>query len=908
MTSAIANGNDGLSINRPSVYDVEAQYEKILRLRDDIFADKHPKLKPLKQVTPDSKPSVPTPSLVNGVHKPASIVSIPAQNSATRVHPFQSVAPTPKSSAVLSRQNAVSGSSGIDPIFLKKSDVLVRAEIQQKRQRIERTLDEQLIQKRVHARQNVLDEYALPDFNVTEVLRKAQEIVKPVKVLVQNTADRIASSSDSFDENTFYSSQMDSLSEGTDPPAKKAVEAEGREGMSPQPMDIDSGDADELASSRSQKRTSDFTLEKDPFPKGPMSQGPTSQGPTSQGPMSQQEQIARLEEEIRRLQGQVHRKTPPNAQENEIPDEPPYSPPDVRASPQVHPNANPTYTSIAQHNQRQAQPRRSSKALEPQAREFLRHAEAAASPVSSDVRIVRNHITSPLAPQPARVSPLAVAKEPPLSQVRNNRQQNGDGLAGLEAGSNRRSPNQPVQTINSRKRRRGTNSGEAARNVAARREAASPEIRIKPEPISPQPHPAALGAWRPPRREEVHRPVVVDTASPRQAPVERIVQQPQRSERQEPMYAIDQGRPLTPNGYGSGRYVEVREDPDPRRVVSARKVRAPMSPGAQYFGAQPSSARAASQVFLPQSTYDTRQNRSSSQVYMPQVSQDLGRQQRAPIPPLSLSAYVPQSPSPLPHQIQRPSPRQGSVAMAPPPRRIVVDQYGNRFVEAPAPALSERHVSAVPVPRPSEYEPRYEPPMRAPITRQPSTDVVCSDPRYVQRPPSPASPRYIEYPPQAPPGRAGSMVYLDNDRHHERAAPAPRRTDSGMVHYIDYPPTARLEEVSRPREVVRMSSVRPVGNPYEIPRDQLSRVPSVRPEQARIVNLSGRRDDVSQDSRHVSIRPEAIYTRPSGAALEERPQYQYVPEPQGPRYVTSGSYDDGLVFEAPGSAGRRIVQ
>lgn len=891
MTTAIANGNDGLASDGPSVYDVEAQYEKILRLRDDIFADKHPKLKLLKQVPPVSKASAPAPSLVNGVPKPSPKASVPAQNGASRAHISQVVAPAPKSSAIQPKQNAVPGSSGIDPIFLKKSDVLVRAEIQQKRQRIERALDEQLIQKRVHARQNVLDEYALPDFNVSEVLRKAQEIVKPVKVLVQNTADRIASSSDSFDENTFYSSQMDSLSEGTDPLAKKPVEAERQEGMSPQPMDIDSGDADEPASSRSQKRISDSTSERDPI---------------SKGPISQQEQIAQLEEEIRRLKGQDHRKIPANAQENEIPDEPPYSPPDVRASPPIQPNTNLASASIAQQTHRQARPRRSSKALEPQAREFLRHAEAAASPVPNDVRIVRNHITSPLAPQPARVSPLAVAKEPPLSQVRNNRQQNRDGPAGLEAGSNRRSPNQPVQTINSRKRRRGTNSGEAGRNVAARREAASPEIRIKPEPISPQPHPAALGAWRPPRREEVHRPVVIDTASPRQAPVERIIQQPQRSERHEPMYAIDQGMPSTPNGYGNERYIEVREDPDPRRVVSARKVRAPMSPGAQYFGAQTHSVRAASQVFLPQSAYDPRQNRSSSQMYVPQVSQDIGRQQRAPIQPLPLSAYAPQSPSPLPQHIQRPSPRQGSIAMAPPPRRIVVDQYGNRFVEASAPALSERHVSAVPVPRSNEYEPRYEQPVRAPITRHPSMDVVYGDPRYVQRPSSPASPRYIEYPPQAPPGRAGSIIYLDNDRPPER--PAQRRTDSGMVHYIDYPPTARLDEVSRPREVVRMPSVRPMGNPYEIPRDQMSRVPSVRPEQARIVSLGGRRDDVSQDSRQVSMRPEAIYTRPSVPGMEERPQFQYVPEPQGPRYVTSGSYDDGLVFEAPRSAGRRIVQ
>ncbi len=125
-----------------------------------------------------------------------------------------------------------------------------------------------------------------------------------------------------------------------------------------------------------------------------------------------------------------------------------------------------------------------------------------------------------------------------------------------------------------------------------------------------------------------------------------------------------------------------------------------------------------------------------------------------------------------------------------------------------------------------------------------------------------------------------------------------------MVHYIDYPPTARLAEVPRPREVVRMSSVRPMGDQYEVPREQMSRGPSVRPEQARIVSLGGRRDDI----RQLSVRPEAMYARQPGPAVEERPQYQYVPEIQAQRYGTGVTYDDGVVFEAPRSGGRRIVE
>ena len=902
--AVVASSKDGLASDHPSTSDVAGQYQKILKLRDDVFAGKHPSLKLLKQVPPISKPPVtaqPLPtSTANGYTTPTTEVPAPVKNGTSRTYPSQNIASAPKPSAVQPMNRAVPGSSGLDPIFLKKSDVLVRAETEQKRQRIERALDEQLIQKRAIARQNILEEHALPDFDITEVLRKAHEIVKPVKVMNQPATDRHISSSDSFDENTFYSSQMDSFSEGTDRSNNKPIEAAEEQADGPQAMEIDSVNVDEPASSRSQDQ----------------SRHPVEENyATPQKPLSQQDQIARLEEELRRLKGQNKtadaQKTPPATREEEAAEEPPYSPPDVRASPSAQIGQHHISTSNIEQNQSQAMPRRSSKALVPQAREFLQRNVVAPPPVSNDMRIVRNHITSPLAPQPARVSPLATTKEPLVPHTRNNRQQNREPGAVEEAMGRRNSPNQPIPPVNSRKRRRRNNSVENTRNVVARREAASPEVRIKEEPVSPRQYPTALGAWRPPVREEVPRPIVLDNASPRPIPAERIDQPSRRYEHQDRAYSLGQGRPLTPSGYGPGRYVEVRQASDLRRVVSAKQLRAPVSPVAYSSGTQPYQVRAASQIYLPQPSQDPRQPQVDTQMHLSQVGQDSARRYRASAQPPPMSTYGPErSPSPPFRQSQRSPPRQGSIAMAPPPRRIVIDQYGNRFVEAPAPAVAERQVSTVPVALPSEYEPRYEQPVRASVIRAPSVDVSYGEPRYTQRPSSPTSPRYIEYPPQgppqAPPGRARSIVYLDNDRHHEgHTAP---RADNSMVHYIDYPQSARLEGISRPREVTRMSSVRPMPSQYEIPREQISRIPSVRPEEGRVVSLGSRREDFPQVSRQVSVRPEEVYMRQPMPLTEERPRYRYVQDPQEQRYAANGSYEDGLVFEANRAVGRRIVQ
>ena len=195
------------------------EYEKLIKLRNDVFANNHPPPKlprqsdglsiPSSASGPSFLPPVSSSRMTNGTHPSSQVSNAASAQVAANSHVAKPLSNSfkPKSPNNQNVLTPAPGSSGIDPIFLTKSDVLVRAEIQQKRQRIERALEEQIHQKR---KQKNVDQEALPDFNATEVLRKAQELVKPVKTYEKSRANGAASSSDSFDEKTFYSSQVES--------------------------------------------------------------------------------------------------------------------------------------------------------------------------------------------------------------------------------------------------------------------------------------------------------------------------------------------------------------------------------------------------------------------------------------------------------------------------------------------------------------------------------------------------------------------------------------------------------------------------------------------------------------------------------------------------------------------------
>ena len=561
---AVALLSNGLDSTAPQPnYDTE--YEKILTLRDEVFADKHPRLKSLKKAPATAPAGLP---VVLGTNGASAIVSTdPTQNG---VSATSSAYAAPTTNSTSQRAPTSLPVSDFDPILLTKGPALVREEMLRKRRAIEQSLRDQISHKRQFSRQKLLQEEELPNFNVTQVLERAHNIVKPVRFAEAKIANRPASSSESFDENDYYSSQVNSWTTtepDRDASPKKQPSSKGREPSGTQAMDIDIVEADQQASSRSQPVPNLTTSKKDEA-------------------AAQAARIAELEEKLRlatEKNANLSRvQTPP--QEGVI-EEPEYSPPDVQ-QPSLVPQAQSHVSTLnADRDQlREPAPRRSSRPLPPQSREYAARNEPVPSPIQNDMRIVRNHITSPLAPQPARVSPLAVAKAPPVSQVREPQQNERRGpravapttTAPTNTGAEGVSPDQPVQALMSRKRRRGKNSGEMLRNVVPRRENLSPEVRIKEEPVSPQLRTTAPEAWRPPRTEEVRRPVYVDTISPQRRFSDQAGSALRKSDRLAQAQPSESGRPFSPterrNSHRNSHLIEISDEPDLRKIATTRQV------------------------------------------------------------------------------------------------------------------------------------------------------------------------------------------------------------------------------------------------------------------------------------------------------------------------------------------------
>ncbi|KAL8774336.1 MAG: hypothetical protein Q9209_001087 [Squamulea sp. 1 TL-2023] len=821
-----------------------SQYEKIMEIRDQVFAGTHPRLKLLDPVDQQKQkaPAVLS-QLPSTLCEPGNTLHpvLPAPTGIPpSLHPQSDKQSSNSSSALI-------GASGIDPIFLTKSDVLLRAETQQKRQRIERLLTDQAKEKQNSSKQKAFDHDDLPDFNVTEVLRKAQEIVKPVKFAEISGANGNASASDSFDENTFYSSQMnDSTPEPADrsestrkapPPqnchfflrgedcpyrehckyAHDSTMLPNDQGSNVQVRAVNNGNADTHASLGAANAGQQHPSDK----------------PTAPEPISQAERIARLEAELMALRGEQSDSSArslvvntSNAEEAQAAqeEESVYSPPDA-----VPPKTNKTLSHSARRKnawqqRRDAAPAEGSKResrREKVAREKAAR-EGARSPIIDEGRVVRNHITSPLAPQPARVSPLAVAKAPQISQAQNGRGQ--------------------TQLSNPKKRRREPEAGAGVRNVVARREPASPEIRIKEEPISPPPLRFAEVAdrWEPRQRANEPGPIYVDGASPRYQEQENLVYRSNAIDRPAPRYILDDYRESAPQMH----------EPDLRRVVSTRQARASLAGNERYGSPQPPPARAVSQIYLPRQEHEMpRHYRTSIQ----------------------------------PEQVQfddrdvAPSPRfrEVSTMMAPPPRRIVVDQHGNQFYE--------QEVAPMPRPRQSSMAPlvRAAPPEQTigvagtghPAARIPPAADSGKESRYIRRGPSPPSPSYIEY---ASPNHVRQAVNRDAEMYYSNE---PQHRHGEGVRTVEYgppPASGRFEEMRPMEGISRVSSVRPVGSHYEGGPDRIARVQSVLPEGRRVVSLGG--EMLAQGTRHMSIRPDDPYVRPVEYAAARR---QFYPGPNG---------------------------
>ncbi|TKA78194.1 hypothetical protein B0A49_05197, partial [Cryomyces minteri] len=212
-------------------------YEKLLRLQDDVLLGKHPYYKlpatAIEQVVPRSIPSLaasaPRPTS-NGSTNGVAAYNQPVTNGGTVISPDTSLRQNgtthvfPPASPFVHKppttQRLFVGKpplTGIDPIFLTKSDTLARAETQLKRQRLERALSDQVAQRKNFSREKdgVLE--AASRLDLSMILHAAWELVKPVSGL-QPITGRQSGASDSFDENSYYSSQANEWSSSESAP------------------------------------------------------------------------------------------------------------------------------------------------------------------------------------------------------------------------------------------------------------------------------------------------------------------------------------------------------------------------------------------------------------------------------------------------------------------------------------------------------------------------------------------------------------------------------------------------------------------------------------------------------------------------------------------------------------------
>ena len=315
------------------------EYEKILKLRDEVFAGSHPRLAVPAHALRNLSPHLAQLTTQAPLAVPPTFPTSTAPNSVLGQQAADR-RPSPAINGVSPSAQQPNAVSEFNPVLLTKSDDLLRAEIVLKRQRLEKTLRDQFEQKRLDSRKKPASAEAKPDFDVSSLLAKAIEDTKP------STSKDDADASDSFDENSFYSSRApDSTPE--------------RGAPSPSQEEEDDFAADAPSGRRVQSAVMGAPLNADADDDGYVPPEPNVE-------------MSGMDDE---------------EEEGE------YSPPEAMEQDLVVPEPGPSNMQDGR---------------DPRGRPLRRYSEI---DEGGNMRIVRNHITSPAAPQPSRVSPLAFAKD-----------------------------------------------------------------------------------------------------------------------------------------------------------------------------------------------------------------------------------------------------------------------------------------------------------------------------------------------------------------------------------------------------------------------------------------------------------------------------------------------------------------
>lgn len=801
------------------------EYERILKISDEIFSGTHPRLKVPQHVL--RKPGARLGQ--NGASTPvaaknksdALVADVPSETSSAPYNFQPSSAsgnlpfPTPPN-APPSTRLAPKPASEINPILLTKSDDLVRAELGLQRQRLERTLRDQLELRKQESKQKPSAQDTKPDFDVSEVLKQAQEIVRPVSL---TDPSETAGQNDSFDDNSYYSSKAPDSPPMGDQPTPSPINPVAAPAPPPdmtvmeiynevqQRMKTSGGLSQEEIYAEVAQRMIELKRLEALNQLGPEQERRSDHVADSHIPDTQKH--------LHPSHPETHHQ-PRDVQQAEAAEEAEYSPPMTMAPP------------IDDREQQRGGVSTSSKIrYNDRTQDFYEPA----SP--RNVRVIRNHITSPAAPRPSRVSPLAMPKVPQVQHHHGEPAFESERIYS-DPESGRASPNGPVSQLTPRKRRKMNDRGAEAQRISYRKQNdGTPATYIKAEPVSPPPFaddPAIRG------QPNAQRPVYIDVESPHYSPV---LERPDASGRV-PVSEVEsyhdafaaQGPSRSESRISSRR--PPRDDTDLRRVASLQYARQADYPRG-YVDTDPRDVRAASYAYVErrapeQSRYYERIQPAPSSRY---VTYD--EYQR----PVYRDQYYEES---LPAQI-----------VPTPQRRYVYDEHGNEYEMIP----SQRSQPMPPPPRPISRGPPSKgeiyddrvPPGAPSVRAQSVIQDPYSDRRYVQEmhPPQPVYRRmasdYVR--PVASERRSYAMPM-------EGGEPYSRSGSVQVPEYLPRRPTY-VDEHGQPQErIISTASVRPVPARYEEPREAVQRVSSVHP---------------GAPSREVSVY------------MEERPLGNYVEQP-----------------------------
>jgi hypothetical protein len=856
-------GTDGTPLTAEDLREI-LEYEKIVQFRDAVLAGIHPRVKiPSHLIGKQTNRNTSSPSLSTPHTNPPSQSTTWApgtyhdNNSPYRNNKSPSNYRTPGGHVQMASK------SEINPILLEKSDDLIRAELQLQRQRLERALREQIEQQRLAKMALDKTSESLPNFDLTEVLSEALAIVHPV------TAARVealidASASDSFDERTFYSSQHDSPTPSSSPQSQKGVvEARSHDlAAVKQPTEFITSqnqvDQDVVMTGVSLSKDN-YAQAHSKVQKAPYQQSRTSQ--LGEQPLQVGKSLSN---------GTDYYQNGPRGQNQE------------KHNTATAPNQPSSRDSIGMGSRKAVDQRTPQNAVS--------HIFQRENGDKPDSPVIRAHNLSPVAPQPARVSPLATAREPPIlrSEFPPTDEAQPAQVAALRTkASGYSSTDSSPKGVKDSGKKKNKKEKRKKRKASSNENAAdTPESPyIKPEPRSPSPF-AVAPLPRPQKRQRQmgHFAAELNYDEPRYGPIEEAQQRgPERRElgatrtydRPEARYEVGPRRP-------EPVYRRIaRDDGDYHRISSGHYARRPESPSYAPIYPEDNDAR-------PIRAVGDRKLHEQPIYY------------REPIPRAIVRPEADRERSRSPVIRER---RSSPAPMGPPrrPVRIIVDEYGREYID-PTP------ISSMPPPRYRDSEVVYErAPMRSVSVRAPAEQY--EEDGIIYRRPSPPSvtprrvvtqPEYAsdyrayrqrEYSarPMAPPGeeyvqmrapeRRPVSQYEEAPREYApRAAsvrPEPVRYEEPPREYIRAP-TARPEAIrydEAPREYIRAATARPEPVRYELPREY--RLQSVRPEPPlREHNASVRPEARREMAREFSVR--------SGEIPQPHDHERYYDERNGP--------------------------